>query len=248
MYISKILGVVLILLSILFLGLQYQAFEIEASGVKAFTLLVLTIFYMLKVKKKHSLFLMFLIFFTVAELFNYITWIENVDIDPNIDYYYYIGNGLYILAYSFLIARIISNVNMPEVLRRFPLQTILLIGLGIFVVYLVTDTTKDRLNISEYTLEFSYNAVIMVLLSVSFLNYMYHDDKKSMNLLIGSICILFSEILQLAYFYIADFNILNLLCSVFIVMAFLFYFLQSRLKNDEIIEYDLQEHHADLKI
>lgn len=235
-------------MSILFLGLQSQAMEIEASGVKSLTLLLLTMYYLMKIKNKNVLFLMFLVFFTIAELFNYMTWIRDFDVDPNFDYYYYIGNGLYILSYTFLIFRILSNLNIIEVIRRFPMQILLLLGLGVFVVYLVTDTTKDRLDVSEYTLEFTYNAVIMVLLSVSFLNYMYRDDKKSMNLLIGSIFILFSEILQLAYFYIADFNVLNLLCSIFIVAAFLFYFLQSRLKHKQIVEYDVQEPQADLKV
>lgn len=248
MNISKIIGVILILLSVLFLGLQSQALEVEASGVKSLALLLLTVIYLMKIKNKNLLFLMFLIFFTIAEIFNYVTWIQNMDIDPYVDYYYYIGNALYILAYTFLITRIITNFNMTEVLRRFPMQILLLLGLGVFVVYLVTDTTKNQLDLPEYALEFTYNAVIMVLLSVSFLNYMYRDDKKSMNLLVGSIFILFSEILQLAYFYIAaDFNVLNLLCSVFIVAAFLFYFLQSRLKHEDIVEYDLQERQADLK-
>lgn len=242
MYVSKALGIIIILLSVVFLGLQSQALEVEASGVKALALLLLTVLYLVRIKKKNTLFLMFLIFFTIAEVFNYITWIENIDIDPFFDYYYYIGNALYILAYTFLIIQVFSSLNMSEVLRRFPMQIILLIGLGVFVVYLVTDTTKSTLNVSEYTLEFTYNTVIMVLLSVSFLNYMYRDDKKSMNLLIGSIFILFSEILQLAYFYIAaDFNVLNLFCSVFIVAAFVFLFLQSRLEHKNFVECDVHE-------
>nr|WP_321236582.1 hypothetical protein [uncultured Psychroserpens sp.] len=248
MHLSKILGIVLVLLSIVFLGLQSQALELEASGVRALAMIVLITLYLIRVKQKHALFLMFLVFFTIAEVFNYITWVKNFDLNPDIDYFYYIGNVLYILSYTFLIARIVVGVNMTKAVTRFPIQSLLLVVLGVFVVYIVTDTTKGELNSSQYTLEFTYNAVIMILMSLSLLNYMIKDDKKSMNLLIGSICILFSEILQLAYFYIADSNILNVLCSVFIVMAFLFYYLQSRLKHTEVVEYVQQQNQQDLKI
>ncbi|WP_204345447.1 hypothetical protein [Psychroserpens algicola] len=238
MYLSKILGTVLILLSILFLGLQSQALEIEASGVKTLAMILLIVFYVMRVKKKHILFLMFLVFFTIAEFFNYITWVINFDFSEEIDYFYYVGNILYILSYTFLIARILVSINMSKAVTKFPIQSLSLLVLGIFVVYLVTDTTREELTSSQYTLEFTYNAVIMILMSLSLLYYMAKDDKKSMNLLIGSICILFSEILQLAYFYVAeDFNVLNLLCSLFIVMAFLFYYLQSRLHHKEVVSF-----------
>jgi hypothetical protein len=245
MNISKILGIVIILLSILFLGLQSQSLEIEASGVRASAMLLLTALYLLRVENKHILFLSFLVVFTIAELFNYVTWIKNFDLNPDLDYFYYIGNGLYILAYMLLISRVLVSIPLAKAVAKFPFQSISLMVLGIFVVYLVTDTTRETLNSSEYILEFTYNAVIMMLMSLSLLSYMYRDDKKSMNLLIGSICIVFSEILQLAYFYIAaDLNILNVLCSAFLVTAFLFFYLQSRLKHNESIYYIEQELNA----
>ncbi|WP_299335609.1 hypothetical protein [uncultured Psychroserpens sp.] len=240
MHVSKILGIILILLSILFLGLQSQVLEIEASGVKSLAMILLTLLYILKVKKKHMLFLLFLIFFTVAEIFNYVTWVRDFEMDEGTDYLYYVGNALYILSYTFLIARIFVGTNMIKAISKFPMQTLLLVVLGVFVVYLVTDTTKSELDNSQYTLEFSYNAVIVFLMCSALVNYMFKDNKKSMNLLIGSICIVFSEILQLAYFYIADSNILNLLCSMFLVAAFVFFYLQSRLENEVTMSYAQQ--------
>nr|WP_321224611.1 hypothetical protein [uncultured Psychroserpens sp.] len=232
MSLSKILGTFLVLLSVIFLGLQFKGLEIEASGVRALAMITLSILYAIKIKNKHPLFLMFLLFFSLAEVFNFITWVIDFDSNSNIEYTYYIGNGLYILSYAFLIVRIVSTINMSKALLKFPLQSLSLLILGVFVVSLVTDTTIDELTTPQYIMEFVYNAVIMVLLSFSLLNYMIKDDKKAMNLLIGSIFILFSEVIQLAYFYIADFNILNVLCSLFLVIAFLFYYLQSRLKYD----------------
>ena len=240
MYLSKIIGIVLILLSILFLGLQSQALEIHASGVRALAMVMLTILYFIRVKNKQIFFLLFLIFFTAAEILNYVTWVRDFDFSNNVDYFYYIGNGLYIMSYSFLIARIFVGVNMFKAMSKFFVQTLLLMVLGIFVVYLVTDTTRGELTNSQYMLEFTYNAVIMSLMGLALINYMHKDNKKSMNLLIGTICIVFSEILQLAYFYVADSNILNVLCSLFLVAAFAFFYLQSRLENEQTMAYETQ--------
>jgi hypothetical protein len=241
MNLSKILGVILVLLSILFLGLQFQALEIEASGVKALALTSLVVIYAINVKDKHPLFFAFLIVFALAEIFNYITWVGNFDVDPNFDYFYFIGNGLYVLAYTFLIFRILAGINILDAIAKFPFQIFLLVVLSVFVVQIITETTKKELNPLEYNIELLYNAVLMFLMSLSLINYIYKDSKKSINLLIGSICIVFSETLQLAYFYISDENVLNLLCSLFFVAAFLFFYLQSRLLSKHVKVYEQQQ-------
>ncbi|MBR9845319.1 MAG: hypothetical protein GYB35_04020 [Algicola sp.] len=219
--------------------------EIEAAGVRALTVTLLLFLYVIRVKDKHLFFLLFLIFFSIAEIFNYITWVVNIDPIPEIDYFYYIGNLLYIISYLFLIARITYEMNLKKAFLKFPVQIGLLVILGFFFVYFVSDTTKKELGNNEYYLELLYNAVVMFLMAIALVNYMYRDDKKSMNLLIGTICIMFSEVIQLAYFYIADFNLLNVLCSMFLVFAFLFFYLQSRLKHRKIIDY---QQHQDVHI
>jgi cbb3-type cytochrome oxidase subunit 3 len=70
----------------------------------------------------------------------------------------------------------------------------------------------------------------MVLLSVALINYMYRNDTKSMMFLMGSICIVFSEIIQLAYFYVMDDKMLGFIYSFFLVVAFIFFYLQSQLE------------------
>jgi hypothetical protein len=133
-------------------------------------------------------------------------------------------------------------MNFKETVKKFPIHLIILLALDVFCVITVTDTTKSILSTAEYTLEFSYNAVIMLLLTITLINYIYREDKKSMNLLIGSIFIVFSEVIQLAYFYISAINILNVICSLFLVIAFIFFYLQSRLiyqKNDDLSSSEL---------
>ncbi|NRA92861.1 MAG: hypothetical protein HRU26_09310 [Psychroserpens sp.] len=237
MQIGKFLGVLIIALSVFFLGLQFKGMEAEAAGIRALTVALLTILYYVSVKKRHTLFAAFLITFTVSEIFNYFTWNTSTVNELALDYYYYIGNCLYILSYLLLSGRILMPLEFKKAVGRFPIQTGLLILLGLFFVYFVSDTTRAELDTSQYTLELMYNAVVMFLMTVALINYMYKDDNKSMNLLIGTICIMFSEVIQLAYFYISDLNLLNVLCSLFLVFAFLFFYLQSLLEYREARSY-----------
>ena len=232
MQIKKILIASLVLLSIVFLGLQFLEYEIEASGVRMLLLLLLTVLYCTSVKTKRLYFFLFLIAFTVSEVLNFVSWFI-VLYEDSIDYFYYIGNGLYILSYIFLVIQVLKTMNVKEVVTKFPIHIIILFILDVFCVSIVTSTTDGELNGYEYYVEFIYNAVIMALLSIALINYIYRDDKKSMNLLVGSIFIVFSEVIQLAYFYISDINFLNILCSLFLVIAFLFFYLQARLNHEE---------------
>lgn len=245
MLIGKFFGALTLALSLFFLALQYKGLEIEAAGVRALAVTFLTLLYVIKVTNKHPLFALFLIFFSIAEIFNYATWIVNFDLSSEIDYYYYVGNALYILSYLFLTARIVVGMNLRRAFVKFPIQIALLTILSLFFVYFVSDTTRNEIIENDYYLELFYNAVIMLLMGLALINYMFKDDKKSMNLLIGTICIMFSEVIQLAYFYIAEeFNLLNVLCSMFLVLAFLFFYLQSRLENREIVDYSHQDIHV----
>ena len=70
----------------------------------------------------------------------------------------------------------------------------------------------------------------MTLLSVALINYMYRNDNKSMLLLLASIFTVFSEIIQLAYYYILEDTNLSFTYSFFMVGAFLFFYLQSQLE------------------
>jgi TRAP-type C4-dicarboxylate transport system permease small subunit len=67
----------------------------------------------------------------------------------------------------------------------------------------------------------------MLLLTVTLINYINRDSKKAMNLLLGSLCIVFSEVMQVAYFYVSDKNIINVTYSVLLIFAFCFFYIQA---------------------
>jgi len=229
MLVNKILKVVLLLLGGIFIVFQGFAFEIEGAAVSSLALVLLTILYCKWTENKSIYFFWFLVTFTFAHLLSYSAYYGPLIEEGSIDYFYYSANILYITAYIFLIIKILIGLNLKIVFSELAIPVFILIILDIFCVYIVSATTENVLSIYEYSLELAYNAVIMVLLSVALINYMYRNDNKSMLFLLGSICIVFSEIIQLAYFYILNNNDLGFIYSFLLVIAFVFLYLQSQL-------------------
>ncbi|WP_111683001.1 hypothetical protein [Winogradskyella tangerina] len=227
---NRIIKVGLLLLGGVFIVLQGLKFELEGAAVSALMLVVLTFIYCRWTEIRSRLFFWFLVTFTIAHLLSYSAWYGPMIEKGEIDYYYYGANILYIISYIFLIAKITTSLKLKKVFKELTIPIIILFLLDVFCVVLVTDTTKSALSIYEYTLEFVYNAIVMALLSVALIDYMYRNDNKSMMFLLGSICIVFSEIIQLAYYYILDDRSLGFIYSFFLVIAFLFFYLQSQLQ------------------
>jgi hypothetical protein len=183
----------------------------------------------------------FLILFSLADILGFSRQFVSLP-DSSFDYFYYTCNSLYILSYLFLIVQVLKNMNIREVISKFPIHIIILVVLDIFCVSIVTETTKGSLSIYEYSLEFLYNAVMMSLLTLAVINYINKEDKQAMNLLVGSIFIVFAEMIQLAYFYVSSINFLNVLCSLFLVLAFAFFYLQANESDSESVDANLINH------
>ena len=234
---NRIFKVVLLLLAVLYIVFNSLKDEQSAEGIGAAALVLLTFTYSrYTVIKKQRFFFLFLMSFMIAQLLSFLFWMIEPNTKPVIDYGYFTVNSLYILSYGFFIVGVLQSMRIKEVSTKLLLPIIILIVLDVFCVYIISSTTKTELGAYEYILEFVYNAVIMVLLSVALINYMYKNNNKSMLLLIGAIFIVFSEIIQLAYFYISDANHLNIVYSVFLVLGFVFFYLQSQLKPTISIE------------
>lgn len=237
MKLKPILISTITILCVVFIGFQIVQMEMQAAGVRALLLLLLTALYCNKVKHKHLFFFLFFISFALAETLNFISLFIPYK-KNSFDYSYYLVNVLYILSYIFLITQVLRSMNIKEVIRKFPFYIIVLLILDVSSVLVVTNTAKNQLDTHQYSLEFIYNTVIMLLLTVALINYVHKDNKKAMNLLLGAIFIVFSEIIQLTYFYVAEMNSLNVLCSLFLVLAFLFFYRQAgwpyKVKPNEI--------------
>lgn len=229
MLVNKILKVVLLLLAVAFIVLQGFAVEVHGAALSAISLVLLTFLYLKWTTNQSQYFLLFLVVFTLGDIIGAIAHYRLTVFSGGYDYLYYIANTLYMLSYIFLIIKILKGFNFRKVFYELSIPIIVLIILDVFCVTLVTATAENEFTYYQYILEFTYNTVIMVLLSVALINYMYRNDKKSMLFLIGSIFIVFSEIIQLAYYYVLEDNNLSLIYSIFLVLAFLFFYLQSQI-------------------
>jgi hypothetical protein len=199
--------------------------------VRGFILPLLTVLYCISGKTKSSYFFYFLVFYSLAEftgVFSYFAY-YSVIVDNML---YYGGNLCYISAYVFLILEVMKSISIKTVVKRFPVHLIILLVLDIYSVYLVSEIAvkSDYLSgMMDYIIEIVYNMVVMLLLTVTLLNYISRDSKKAMNLLLGALCIVFSEVIQVAYFYVSDKNILNVTYSVLLIFAFCFFYIQSNM-------------------
>lgn len=240
---TKLLLGVIIVLTIMFLGFQIFGLQDIGNLIRPFLLPLLTVLYCMSNKCKKSYFFYFLVLYAISEFLGIFSPLaENSFLIDNI--LFYGGNLLYITAYCCLSIGILKAMNLRKIFNRFPFHIVILLALDIYSIVLVTDTAyqSDFLyGIIDYLLELLYNTSVMLLLTVTLINYISRDSKKAMNLLLGAICIVFSEVIQVAYFYVSDINILSIVYSILLVFAFCFFYIQSSMSYMKAKKYEVLE-------
>ena len=241
MLVKKILKVVLLLLSGLFVVLQGQSVGINGAVLGVVILGLLIWLYVGWTKRISRLFLLFLSIYTFAELLSVVVWFAEV-VDNKTHDFYFLTNALFILSYTVLIIKKLKQLNFKKVFSELKIPIVILLVLDVFCVTLISDTTVDLLSTIEYVMEFVYNTVIMILLSLALIDYMYRNNNKSMLFLIGTIFMMFSEVIQLAYYYILPDDSLGYVYSIFLIVAFVFYYMQSQfIVTDPTVAYTDKE-------
>jgi len=239
----KLLLVFIIVLTIVFIGLQIFKLQVVADYVRPVILPLLALLYYLAKKEKNSNFFYFLLFYSIGELSSLFGYYAQYSYFMN-DLLYYGGNSLLITAYVFLILEILKSMNIKIIFNRFTAYILILAAFDIYSIILVTDiATKSELlsGAFDYLTEIAYNTVVMLLLTITLINYISNHSKKAMNLLLGALCIVFSEVIQVAYFYVSAQNVLIVIYSVLLVLAFSFLYIQSNLSYADIETYETIE-------
>jgi len=236
MVLNTLIRIILILGSAFYVVLQILKNEFAALGIIAGVMLLLAYYYSRTVVHKEPLFLSFLIISGIARLIEHLSWYFPIDHGFN-EYSYYLGSVLLISSYTLLILLLCKTMNFKRIISQFYITIGVLVVLNIFSVTLISDTTASVLGFGENIVEFIYTSVVMILLSIALVNYMDKTDNKSMLFLVGSICIFFSETIQLAYLYIIDTTALAAFYSITLVLAFTLYYLQSRLEYSKPVDY-----------
>jgi hypothetical protein len=161
--------------------------------------------------------------------------IENMPYDESqklYDFDYYVGNSLYMVAYMFLIIEVVKTLNPVTILKKYKVHVLVLIALKVYLIYVLHSIINPRLILkNDYYLELIYNIIVLSLLSLALLNFLNKDNKKSFYLFLGALLIVFSEIIDIAYIYIAQRCMLNFLGTTLALGAFYFFYEQSRLLN-----------------
>ncbi|WP_274476479.1 hypothetical protein [Mangrovimonas aestuarii] len=229
---SKLLTALVLVFCLLFVLFQVNDNEGLAESTRGLIVPIITAFYFLNAKYKSKFFSAFLVLFSISELLylfdDYILY--TVD--------YLLGNGLNIAAYICFIVAILKTLDIAYILKNCRLQLSVLIVLNSYIVYVLWDiqySIRDFGSIGyEYIVEMIYNIVTLLLLSIALLNYLYKDDKRSLLLFLGALSLLFSEVIQIAYYYIAERELLNMSYSTLLILAFYLFYIQSTIKEEEV--------------
>lgn len=235
MYKSKALVGLILLCYVLYAIFEFSDKQLLAYGFNSCIVVFVLILYVLCVKQKNKFLLLFLIFYSLADISSFVLSIVSARFDSQklYDFEYYFTNGLYILAYVFLIIKIISSLKFSSILKHFKIHLVVLIALNTYFLYTLHSVINPHLVIaSDYYLELIYNFVVLVLLSLALLNYFYRDNKKALYLFLGTLFIVFSEVFLIANIYVYEDNILlNFTGTTLAVIAFYFIYQQSKLLN-----------------
>lgn len=199
---------------------------------RALVVPLFAVLYFVNSKEISPYFMIFLICYSVSDL------ISIYGFSRRLEWEYYIGNSLYIIAYLSFSFEILLSINKRHILKYFKAHVIVLGIVNIYANYVLIKFQSDYVSSLDYIMELFYNLSTTILVSVSLLNYFYRDDKKALILFLGSLAIAVSEVIQIVYYYLMDgseAHILNVSYSLFLILGFYFYYVQSKLEYEEVL-------------
>ncbi|CDF80088.1 conserved hypothetical membrane protein [Formosa agariphila KMM 3901] len=227
MHKSKIILWFILLLSVIYVFLELLDLPVYSEYVKALIVPALCVSFFTGYIMRLPYFMIFLALFSLADL---LTFFRNVLPDY---YEYYLGNVLYLSAYIVLLYGILKRLNFVEIWSDFKLTISVLVVLNLYVIrvmYSIVGGELSQVEILDYfdlpsiIFEVVYNTVILLLLMVAFINFLYRDNRRSLYLFLGSLCIVFSEVVQYAFFYVDNDISLGLGNFVLLVSGFMFFY------------------------
>ncbi|WP_406684136.1 hypothetical protein N1F78_15810 [Seonamhaeicola sp. MEBiC1930] len=238
---SKVLVSLVIVIYVLFTVFGFLGNETIAFTLDSLILPLVTVIYFLFFNKKTLFFSLFILCYAASDIIglivNFIPYDNSYSVIYKLDYY--IGNTLYILSYAFLFIGICKKIDMLHILKNFKIHLIVLTALNIYLVYVLQVIVDPELELmGEYYLELVYNIIMLLLLSAALLNFFYRDNKKALYLFLGALCIVFAEVIDVAYIYISQKNLLNFFSTTLSLSAF--YFFCKQMSFSDVREEEIQ--------
>lgn len=218
------------MLCVSFALFQVQGEYLVSAISKSLIVPLFTLLYFINVKDKSIYFTGFLVLFSISELSTVAQFY--LDTTTALDTYYVIGNTIYILAYILLLIEVLKDLDFKKVFKNYKLSLSILAVLNVYIVYMLITIVYPVIDHSNLIyIELVYNIVMLLLLTFALINYSYNDNKKTLLLFVGCLCIVFSEFIQVAYFYISETDILNFTSTLLFVMAFFFFYIHARTRS-----------------
>lgn len=190
------------------------------------------VLYFVSSKEISPYFMIFLICYSVSDL------ISIYGFNRRLEWEYYIGNSLYVIAYLSFSFEILLSISKKHILKYFKAHVLVLLIVNVYANYVLINFQSEYVSSLDYILELFYNISTIILVSVSLLNYFYRDDKKALILFSGSLAIAVSEVIQIVYYYLidgTDAHILKVSYSLFLILGFYFYYVQSKLEYEDVL-------------
>lgn len=188
-----------------------------SSYLRAFILSFLVYLYFTVSENKSKFFAIFLISSAFAEFIKAFSYFD-VSVLPRI------SNIAYIFGYLNLLLYIAKRINLKILMSKFKLPIFVLFIFNGYLIFTLNQMILADSTIKVYTLDFLieclYNISILLLLSFSLINYLYHDSKKGLILFLASVCIVFSETVRVAYVFVSSDYILSVIYSILLIIGF----------------------------
>ncbi|WP_299890539.1 hypothetical protein [uncultured Lacinutrix sp.] len=209
-------GCIIVLACVFLTGVLFNI-EILSNYSRAVILPFFVYLYFLESETKSPYFATFLIACSVAEL-SKMFW--------NFDYVLFskVSNLCYVVAYINLLIYITRSINFEILFKKFKTHITVLLVFNTYIIFTLNNMIAADSGIEVYTFNFLieciYNVCVLLILSFSLLNYLYHDSKRGLLLFLASVCIVFSEMMQVAYLFVSAKYALNLAYSILLIAGF----------------------------
>lgn len=215
---------------VLFGVFEYMHLHSYAELSRFAALLIFTMANIKVMKLVNVNFVIFLLLFTISKSF---TTLSNFLGDH--ESFYYLSSSFSIMSYSYLILYLIQGLNVKKVITDNLWQILAMILFGGYSFYLLSTMIPDSFGTIILALEYLYYITLLVVLTIAFIKYLNNDSKSSFLLLLAVISIVFSEVIQLAYFYVLQKQQLYVAFTILLFMSLYFFSLRYKLEEEKVM-------------
>lgn len=229
MKLSKYKTITFLLVILVVLTILGNLFQVQILSEVSWILILSTLLvsYYINQNKKNILFTTFLVGFALSEVLK--LWFITSEI-----IYYYLSYVCVMVAYSSLIIFFLKGIEFKKLIKNFKLHLIILSFFNLYILYTLNEMILHDETVEVFTfiffIEVVYNVLILLMLSISLLYYLHNESKQSLLLFLACVCIVFSEMIQVAYVFITAEIFLRICYSLLMAIGFGFIYFYTLLE------------------